>query len=439
MSCLLRLLGLFCLGLCFTTTPCFTTTAAAEDCIECHKKETPAAVDQWQASSHAPAISCSACHGSDHEAILKGDAPADAKVCGRCHEDAYHEHISSKHGMGLHSGWGCTRNLDSRDPRECRFCHEEGSTQPKTNVQCARFLAQTSEMGALGCNRCHQVENSCASCHTNHITDLAAVRGPESCATCHMGPDHPQWEMWQTSRHGVLFEALGETAGPTCQRCHMPNGSHNVSYGITMSPAMVQESSERFAIYREEMVEICTQCHARSFAERELKSGDVILAQSQELIREAEAVIRDLADRDLLVPSLQNRPEHPLRGQELVLDGQMLYEDISHIERLFFKMKKYDLAKTVKGAFHQNPAYTHWYGNAELKMTLVDIKAEAARLRAGATATAAKFTSEGGEGRPFRSLEKELRILKRKQDRGAIDAEEYNRSKQELFKRLPGE
>jgi hypothetical protein len=72
-------------------------------------------------------------------------------------------------------------------------------------------------------------------------------------------------------------------------------------------------------------------------------------------------------------------------------------------------------------------------------MTLVDIKAEAARLQAGATFTAAKSTSEEGEGRPFRSLEKELQILKRKQDRGAINAEEYNRSKQELFKRLPGE
>lgn len=433
MSCLLRLLGLFCLSL------CFATTVSAEDCVECHKKETPAAVEQWQASSHAPDIGCSTCHGSDHEAILKGNAPVDAKVCGRCHEDAYHEHASSKHGMGLHSGWGCTRNLESRDPRECRFCHEEGSTQPKTTVQCARFLTQTSEIGSLGCNRCHQVGNSCASCHTNHITDLATVRGPESCATCHMGPDHPQWEMWQTSRHGVLFEALGETAGPTCQRCHMPDGSHDVSYGITMSPAMVQVSSEQFTLRRQEMIKLCTQCHAKSFAERELKSGDAILTQSQALISEAEAVIRDLADRDLLVPSLQDRPVHPLRGRELVLDGQMLYEDISHVERLFFKMKKYDLAKTVKGAFHQNPAYTHWYGNAELKMTLVDIKAEAARLQAGVMSAAEESASEVGEGSPFSSLEEELQILKRKRDRGAIDAEEYTRSKQELFERLPVE
>ncbi len=432
MSCLLRLLGLCCLTLLF-----MTTTATAEECLECHKKETPAAVAQWQASSHAAKVACSACHGTDHEAILKGEAPADAKVCGRCHEKAYHEHVASKHGMGLHSGWGCTRNLASRDPRECRFCHEEGSTVPKTSVQCARFLTQTSEMGALGCNRCHQVENSCASCHTNHITDLAAVRGSESCATCHMGPDHPQWEMWQTSRHGVLFEALGETAGPTCQRCHMPQGSHDVSFGITMTPGMVQPA-ELFAQRRQEMVELCTQCHAKTFAERELQSGDAILEQSRAMIQEAAAVIRDLADRELLVPSLQERPEHPLRGRELVLDGQMLYEDISHIERLFFKMKKFDFAKTVKGAFHQNPAYTHWYGNAELKMTLADIKAEAARLlKSGAPLS--QVPTKAGEGSVFQSLEKELQILKHKRDRGAIDADEYSRSKQDLLKSVPVE
>jgi hydroxylamine dehydrogenase len=422
-----------CLGL------LFAAGAFADDCLECHKDATPAAVAQWQASVHAPDIGCAACHGTDHEAILKGQSPADAKVCGRCHEKAYAEHVSSKHGLGLHSGWGCTRNLNSRDPRECRFCHEEGSTRPKTTVQCARFLTQSSEMGALGCNRCHQVENSCASCHTNHMTDLAAVRAPQSCATCHMGPDHPQWEMWQTSRHGVLFESLGETAGPTCQRCHMPQGSHDVSYGITMSPAMLQLPAEQSAVRRQEMLALCAQCHGKSFAERELQSADAILEQSQALIRQAEAVIRDLADRNLLVPSLQERPEHPLRGRELVLDGQMLYEDISHVERLFFKMKKYDLAKTVKGAFHQNPAYTHWYGNAELKMTLADIKAEAARLQSGGGVRVEETPRQAGEASSLRALQEQLQVLKRKYDRGAIGTEQYNQSKQQLLEQLPGD
>ena len=410
-----------------------TSTVLAEDCVECHKKETPAAVTQWQESAHAAKLDCTSCHGTDHEAIINGEAVVDAKVCGRCHEKAFHEHVASKHGMSLHTGWGCTRNLDTRDPRECAFCHEEGSTQPKTTVQCARFLTQTAEMRSLGCNRCHQVENSCASCHTNHITDLASVQAPESCATCHMGPDHPQWEMWQTSRHGVLYEALGEEAGPTCQRCHMPNGSHDISFGITMSPAMTQSSGKDFELRRQEMIGICLECHSKSFSERELNSADAILAQSKALIMEAAAIVRDLADRDLLAPSVQERPEHPLRGRELVLDGQMLYEDISHIERLFFKMKKYDLAKTVKGAFHQNPAYTHWYGNAELKMTLVDIKAEAARL----SHTQQRPPEQPGVGDVYHSLEEELQVLKRKHDRGALTAEEYRAAKQSLLETLP--
>ena len=55
------------------------------------------------------------------------------------------------------------------------------------------------------------------------------VRDPGVCAKCHMGPDHPQWEMWQTSQHGTLYAAAGAELGPTCQSCHMAQGSHDVS------------------------------------------------------------------------------------------------------------------------------------------------------------------------------------------------------------------
>ena len=412
----------------------YTSPASASECMPCHEKETPAAVSQWRSSRHAENVFCETCHGTDHTAIIEGRSPVDAKVCGQCHEKAYQEHVSSKHGLGLHSGWGCTRNLNNRNPRECLFCHEEGSTLTISKIQCARFLTQSSEMGSLGCNRCHQVENSCASCHSNHITDLATVTKPEVCATCHMGPDHPQWEMWQTSRHGVLFTALGESAGPTCQFCHMPEGTHDVSFGITVTPAMNFVDQQR-EFRREEMLTRCTECHGKAFSERELTGGDAILKQSKMLIEEAETIIRDLADRDLLTPSLSERPPHPLRGRELVLDGQMLYEDISHVERLFFKMKKYDLAKTVKGAFHQNPAYTHWYGNAELKMTLADIKAEAAHLKSSANFK--RFAEEAHvEDSDYMLIEKELKVLKNKQKRGAISQEDYKHLKKELLEQL---
>jgi hypothetical protein len=399
------------------------------DCIPCHREKTPAAVRQWEGSAHARAkVGCEKCHGTDHEKMLRGEARVDMKVCGPCHKKAHDEHKASRHGMGLHSGWGCTRNMPNRNPNECGFCHEEGTLAPKSGVQCARFLKQSSEMGENGCNYCHSVESSCASCHTNHDTDLKIVKDPASCAKCHMGPDHPQWEMWQTSLHGTLNGSKGAELGPDCQRCHMVSGTHNVSIGITKSSAGIPYSGEKFTANREAMLKVCSQCHAPSFARRELTRDDAILKQSLAIVKEAEGIVGDLYDRKLLDPMPDKRPPHPLKGAELVLDSQLLYEDTSHIERLLFKMKKYDYARTIKGAYHQNPAYTHWYGNAELKMDLVDVKAEASRLGSRRQPLAQK--SDGS------SSEEQLRVLKSRMERGGMTSDEYAREKEKVLKEM---
>jgi multi-heme cytochrome with CxxCH motif len=413
--------------------------ANADDCLECHRAKTPAAVRQWQESAHGRAkVGCAACHGTDHALIEKGEARVSMKVCGGCHPKALAGHTASRHGMGLHSGWGCTRNLPGRSVAECRFCHDENSAAPLSTVQCARFLKQTSEMGEAGCNGCHSVESSCASCHTSHMTDLKIVRDPASCAKCHMGPDHPQWEMWQTSLHGTLFGSAGPAAGPTCQTCHMAGGSHNVSVGITMSSGVAPYAADKAAAGRTEMLAICSGCHAPAFARRELARGDVIRDQSLAIVKEAESIIKDLNDRSLLDPMPDRRPPHPLSGAVLVTDSQLLYEDTSHIERLLFKMKKYDLARTVKGVYHQNPAYAHWYGNAELKMDLVDIRSEANRLRErgagvkGAPAAAAPSSA-------LKGIEERLGVLKKKLERGDVSAEEYEREKRAILREAGGE
>jgi hydroxylamine dehydrogenase len=411
--------------------------AVADDCLDCHRLKTPAAVRQWEGSAHAKAkVGCADCHGSDHGRIDRKDIVVDQKVCGRCHGKALKEHAASRHGMGLHSGWGCTRNLPGRDQNECRHCHEEGSARPLSQVHCARFLKQSSEMGELGCNRCHNVESSCASCHTNHGTDLKLVRDPNVCASCHMGPDHPQWEMWQTSRHGTLFTSGGPDMGPTCQSCHMVRGSHDVSSGITMSSGGVPYPEPEARKGREEMLQLCITCHSRSFARTELARGDAIRTQSLAILKEAEQVVNDLADRNLLDPMPDKRPPHPLSGPRLVLDNQMLYEDTSHIERLFFKMKKYDYARTVKGAYHQNAAYTHWYGNAELKMDLTDIKAEANRLRERGSLHRAAPT--GQSVTPAAAAEEELRVLKKKAERGELSQNDYEREKARVLRGMDG-
>jgi hypothetical protein len=409
-------------------------SAAADDCLTCHRLKTPAAVRQWEHSAHARAgIGCAKCHGSDHGRIDKKEAVVTQKVCGGCHARALAEHTASRHGMGLHSGWGCTRNLSGRPQGECRFCHEEGSALPRSDVECARFLKQSSEMGEVGCNACHNVERSCAACHTNHATDLAIVRDPASCATCHMGPDHPQWEMWQTSRHGTLSVSAGPQTGPTCQSCHMAGGSHNVSAGITLSSGGVPYPAEKAAPRREEMLRVCTGCHAEAFARRELERGDAVRGQSAAIVKEADEIVWDLFDRELLDPMPENRPPHPLRGATLVTDSQMLYEDTSHIERLLFKMKKYDFARTVKGAYHQNPAYAHWYGNAELKMDLVDIKSEASRLRERGEPAGRRGVAQTPAS-PLAAAEERLRLLKRQAERGAITPAEYEQRKAQILR-----
>jgi mono/diheme cytochrome c family protein len=248
-----------------------------------------------------------------------------------------------------------------------------------------------------------------------------------------MGPDHPQWEMWQTSLHGTLSGSMGESIGPTCQSCHMPAGTHDVSGGITMSSGGIPYSADKAKPNREIMVKICSQCHAPGFATRELARGDAIQKQSLAIVKEAENIILDLADRNLLDPMPANRPPHPLSGNQLVLDSQLLYEDTSHIERLLFKMKKYDYARTIKGAYHQNPAYTHWYGNAELKMDLIDIKAEASRLKkSGARAPESSVAADKS------GAEEELKTLQKKRERGAISEVEYQREKKRVMEDFVG-
>lgn len=399
------------------------------DCLACHQQKTPGVMRAFENSAHAGKVACRACHGDDHDAMRAGTAPVTVEACAACHPKAAAEHRASRHGLGLHSGWGCTRNLPAKDRGDCSFCHESGSDRPLSSVHCARYLKQSPAMREIGCNRCHRVEASCAACHGGHATDLASVRSPRVCARCHMGPDHPQWEMWQTSAHGSLAVTTPD-GGPTCQTCHMPGGSHDVSAGISNSVGL--QPLPDAAARRAAMLGICATCHARDRAERDLNRADQVRQESLALIARGRSILQQLAGDGLLDPSPEDRPPHPLRGHELVTDSQMLYEDLSHAERIFFKMQKFDLAQTVMGAYHQNPAYTHWYGNAELKLDLSDLQADASRLH-----QARNQAGSGGQARnqAETALETELRHLQRQHQSGVIDAASYRARKEKLLQR----
>jgi hypothetical protein len=50
---------------------------------------------------------------------------------------------------------------------------------------------------------------SCSTCHTRHGFSTVEARKPAACASCHLGPDHPNIEIYNNSKHGHVFNAVG--------------------------------------------------------------------------------------------------------------------------------------------------------------------------------------------------------------------------------------
>ena len=50
-------------------------------------------------------------------------------------------------------------------------------------------------------------KGSCNACHSRHSFEAKLARAPENCGKCHMGPDHPQIDIYNESKHGIAFYA----------------------------------------------------------------------------------------------------------------------------------------------------------------------------------------------------------------------------------------
>ncbi|HEX9308821.1 MAG TPA: multiheme c-type cytochrome [Anaeromyxobacter sp.] len=419
--------------------------SGAQSCQPCHVRETPGVVRVWAESAHGRAkIGCAECHGADGPRNHPSDgarAAVEASACRRCHPKAAAQHAASKHGIGFRAGRGCTRGAAVAPGAEagCAACHEPGSAQPRERAECARFLTQSPAMQRQGCTACHAIEARCDTCHGAHRTERAVARDPVTCATCHMGPDHAQYEMWKTSRHGAVYAVKGLTEAPDCATCHMPEGTHDVGQGISMDLAGNAYPAERRERERARMLDVCARCHTRTFARRQLADGDTVQRESKALVEQAVAIVRDLDRLGLLDPAPASRPPHPLSGPRLELGPQMLYENLSRPEAILFRMKKFSYVTAYKGVFHQNPDYAHWYGNAPLKLALSELQSESALLRKlrlveerlGRSASPAPADSAGTAG----ALLGELRELRERRVRGELDDAALERRQREVLER----
>lgn len=388
-------------------------------CVQCHRRAdvTPLQVQDWRASKHArEGVTCDVCHGDQHTsaqdvAMVSLPTP---ETCGGCHEERVEQFKKGKHA----AAWAAMKAMPAThyQPMEliggkkgCGGCHKIG-------------LKSAEEIRELKAEGLGYGVASCDACHTRHTFSVAEALQPEACSTCHMGFDHPQWEMWSQSKHGVRYtlKRAGvlpeEAAAPSCQTCHMPDGDHEVrtAWGflavrlpmpedpqwaedratvlkglgvldpegnptgrldVVKAADVARLSQEDWQRERDRTLTICSRCHSEPFAKGELEKGDQIIRQADRLMAEAIQTVAGLY-QDGIIP----KPE----------DYSYTYPDLltfheagTPIELRLHKMFLKHRMRTFQGAFHANPDYAFWYGWAEMRADLTEIKQMAQELRGG--------------------------------------------------------
>jgi len=349
-------------------TMCATTPKKIEEidvgfCISCHQERTPGLFQSWVESKHAKnGVNCITCH-IDHQAASEQKSMVFPEKCGECHKNQLDEFRKGRHSISF----------------------------DRMRIQ-GEYLGIPQEIRAAFCERCHSIEKRCNSCHTSHRFSLNEARNPDACGVCHLGPDHPHKEMYETSLHGTIYKMTqNPDRAPRCITCHMPKGTHNSSFGIARGPAGTRSevvnlkevpiSKEEEEKKREEMINVCTGCHSRRFAREQLENADQVKEEGFKLMESGKKPILEMEKEGLLYPSIAERMPHPTEGRTLVLADPQLYIGTSYIERLFFTMFKFHSIRVWKSGYHFSPSYTHGHGWTEMQLDLIDINEEADKLK----------------------------------------------------------
>jgi uncharacterized CHY-type Zn-finger protein len=403
------------LGLTFAVLAFFAGGAAAQNCTECHSEVTPNIVKDWQISKHSENdVDCSVCHGDEHTTMTDF---AEAKIptpetCANCHDTQVTQFKAGKHA----AAWAAMKAMPTIhwQPMEltegmkgCGGCHKIGL---KSEEEIAELKKSGAGFGMA----------SCDACHTRHTFSKKEAQQPQACQTCHMGFDHPQWEMYSASKHGVraLLKQNGtlpeDTPAPTCQTCHMQEGNHEVRtpwgflavrlplpedeqwkadqitilqglgvldpegnptgrLDVVKAADVARLTQEDWQRERDKMIKTCNQCHSVNFAKAELEKGDDMIRQADRLMAEAIRIVAGLYQDGLL--------EKPDNYAYAFPDLLTFHDAPTPIEQKLFVMFLKHRMRTFQGTFHMNPDYALWYGWAEMTQDLSEIKQLAQELR----------------------------------------------------------
>jgi hypothetical protein len=401
----------------FTTVVFFASIRFnySQNCVECHKTETPNIVTDWQLSKHSENdVDCSVCHGDEHSSatdVEKVEIPT-PETCRPCHETQVGQFGKGKHAMG----WASLKAMPTfhmqpmaltEGMKGCGSCHKIGL---KSDEEIKQLKEEGQKFGVA----------SCDACHTRHTFSVKEAQQPQACQTCHMGFDHPQWEMYSGSKHGVRYllkqnGTLSEgTSAPTCQTCHMQEGNHEVrtAWGflavrlplpedeqwksdqitilqglgvldpegnpterldVVKAADVARLDQESWQLERDKMIKVCSDCHSENFAKLELKKGDDMIREADRLMAQGIRIVADLYKDGII-----EKPE----GYAYAFPDLLTFHDAaSVVEQKLFVMFLEHRMRTFQGTFHANPDYAFWYGWSAMKLELGEIKELAEQMR----------------------------------------------------------
>jgi len=374
---------------------------AGQQCIACHQTSTPGVVEQWRGSAHAKAsVDCYSCH----KANAKDPATFDhygqqiavivtPNYCARCHAAEAQEFEKSHHSRAaqfigsLDNMLGEIVEGGPAAVNGCRQCH--GSEVKYLGG--GKFDSDTWPNSGIGRVNPDGSRGTCAACHGRHAFSSAQARQPENCGKCHMGPDHPQIEIYTESKHGIQFRAnidkmnLGSKtwvvgkdywSAPTCATCHMSatrnqRVTHDVGDRIsfTLRP-VISFKLENWEKRRAAMQDVCSACHASGWVENFYKQYEATVElYNEKFARPAKAVM----DKLYAANKLTKTP----------FDEKL--------EWTYYELWHHEGRRARMGTAMMGPDYTQWHGFYEVAKNFYnEFLPEAEHVLPGVTAEVLK-------------------------------------------------
>lgn len=422
----------------------------SEACIACHSSGSRALVMEWESSRHAASgVGCLSCHGMPETAETAAQhmgfsvsAIVSPKSCATCHQREYQEFSRSHHARAgeiiasldnvlAERAAGMPGNIADA-ASGCWQCHgsvvtlqrdAKGAVVLDAELGFPKVLAATWPNSGIGRINPDGSRGTCNACHSRHAFEAKTARAPENCGKCHLGPDHPQAEIYEESKHGIAFSenrsrmaldksgswVLGKdySAAPTCTTCHIGAymnadgevvaNNHDVGRRISWTLRPVVSSKINRVLFDDGYKEDYP-------ASRALPARGGVIETLEYLLERAVLVVKKVVRKVAEVTSWEARrsemqgvclnchgPSHvrnfytqyddlvTLYNEKFALPAQQLMNDLltdevlnsnapfeHEVQWTFYELWHHQGRRARMGASMMGPDYTHWHGMYEV-------------------------------------------------------------------------